>query len=229
MTNTNTMTGKEKMMARLEQIREEARLEQERRNNAVGIERLIYDMEDKETAQTKKRQDLEQKARDAKNKEEELGHMVRYYKKIKDMAGWSSKPTLDWTVKEGDVTHLKDYAWRMYHELQTPQIDVDVILSERTDMKKFKYQVTVTGSKTRAESGYQDRDAVKKLTHTWMEVPGSTRWDYVQDFGTPDMEMKFSKLEDAQEFVKQWRDIINKGFAKELKQDRKFFKVAKEG
>lgn len=180
----------------------------------------------------KERQALEEKARMKKKEEDTLLQEIQYMNRIQAMSNYEKPASMNWEIEDWDTKYRNEYAWKKAHKLRTAQIDVLITLAERTDMKKFKYEVRVSGHKetfptSSYTSGYNDHEAVKKLTHTWMNIPNSTRWDYVQNEGAPDMVKKFASLTEAEEFVAEWKGIINKGFAQEIKQDRHLLRLAK--
>lgn len=231
-TMTKVMTGKEKMRARAlelrEQAMEQARIQKEKEDNAVGVERMIYDMMKKQKEQEKKRQELEEKVRQAKSAEAETFQQLRYLRGIQAMAGYTTPPSMKWEVEDREIGYgyADKYVWKKAHNLRTAQLDAYISIAERKDLKKMKYEVTVSGSFTKADTGYANHDAIKKLVQTWQQLPNSTSYGYVQNEGAPGIIEKFKSVEEAESFVKTWKDLINKGFAKEIKEDRKLLKLA---
>jgi hypothetical protein len=157
---------------------------------------------------------------------------------VAKMVKWTERNnTMKWYKTDTEeLNYRSNYDWRYYWKLQTAVLDVYITISERTDMKKFKYEVSVHGEKISFSGDaysfnggvHRDHDAIKKVNHTWGQLPNSNSYGYVPNEGAPENTKKFAKLEDAESFAKQWMDLIEKHYKVELKKDRDLLKVAKK-
>lgn len=146
-------------------------------------------------------QDLQDKLNAAKRAQESAEADVHYMLQIIRMAGWKFGEDGDkkdnrwkWTAhaEQGPSVYSKS-KWKQVWELQAVKYNFFVSISERTDLKRDKYEVKVHGKR--------------------MEPSGSsvyTNHQYVAETyeDKRETDMKFKALEDAQAFAEGWMAIL---------------------
>lgn len=221
-----------KLAAFIAEREKEAKAEAERIANLKGFDKLVYDTELKAKEANNRVKEIEKKLEEAKSVEKEIRKDIQHMKAIQKMAGWEANNSMKWYKEDSEV--WRDQAWKYYWKLRTTTLDLYITVCERTDMKKFKYEVSVSGHRTSFQGDsysfnggtYKDHDAIKKVNHTWGEVPGSSRYDWVPNEGALESTKKFAKLEDAETYAKQWMKLIDTHYKAALKKDRDMLKQA---
>lgn len=220
-----------KLAAFVKEQEAKAKAEAERIANLKGFEKEIYDMQVKAKEANNRVKEIEAELSKAKDAEKELRKEIQHMNAVQKMAGWEANNSMKWYKEDAEA--WRDQAWKYFWKLRTATLDLYITVCERTDMKKFKYEVSVSGHKTSFNGDpysmgggtYNDHDAIKKVNHTWKD-PGTGRYAYVLNEGAPESTKKFSKLEDAEAFAKEWMKLIDNHFKAELKKDRDMMKKA---
>jgi hypothetical protein len=237
---TKTTTAKKekkvnpKIAAFLKEQEAKKKAEAERIANLKGFEKEIHEKQlaVQEAIAAKKK--IEAELAKAKDVEKAIHREIQHMNAIQKMASWTANNSMKW-YKE-DAKYLRDEAWKYYQKLVTTVLEATITIAERTDMKKFKYEVSVSGHSTSFTGEeysfnggtYKDYDAMKKVDRVWAQVPNTTNWGYVPVEGVTPLELtkKFAKREDAEAYAEEWKKRIEKHYKKELKLDRDMLKRA---
>jgi hypothetical protein len=224
-----------KLDAFLKEQEAKKKAEAERIANLKGFDKLIHETELKAKEANNRVKEIEAELAKAKDAEKEILKEIQHMKVVQKMAGWETNNSMKWYKEAG--TAYREQAWKYYWKLKTATLDLYITVVERTDMKKFKYEVSVSGHRNSFQGGengfnggiYRDNDAITKVNHTWGEMEtanGRTTWTYILNEGAPESTKKFSKLEDAEAFAKEWMKLIDNHYKAELKKDRAMLKEA---
>lgn len=161
------------------------------------------------------------KALETKIAEEQRAKNFLY--KIYSMSNWSEKP-YEWNCRKWEGTTYGNTAWEEFYTFRAAKLELKVAIKERKDLKKMKWEVTVSGEELRIAKGdysgyklgdhigddWRDTSYLKKKymdyhydndTRSWVCLPDPKQDNLV-------LEMKFDNEAKARTWAKCWMNKL---------------------
>lgn len=157
-----------------------------------------------------------------RQKEKELNAAIANLKRVERIAQVAANPQ----EHPAFLTWHFDKIERLSGDLEVFRFETalkqfNIYISERKDLKKFRFQVEVKLTETYFNGGYSQTDYHygNRLYREWK--PGKD--GRYQFFDVPGQEMvkKFSSYDDAKQWVLQWMERITNDHEKEIEEERK--------
>lgn len=198
------------------------------KKQAVGTLVKFEDMLNKAFENMKKaeavRKQKEEEARLAKKEEEMCGREVTRLNRIAYLAGFE-RNTMVWTLTHETVndspSKYNPRAWSKTWELNTSMLDFSIHLTERTDMKRDKWEVKVRAwHRTLSERGHEIHGGY--TNHTYGQEKYAKYISYGNYEDTPGQELtkKFKSLKEAEAFVNAWKERLVNDHIGEIEYER---------
>lgn len=112
---------------------------------------------------------LEEQLRIAKDNQSRISGEVRRLKRIDALSTCTANLPYEWNIDKYDASSYGKYAWKEVHRYRTAVYEFTAVITERTDLKKFKWEISFSGNKEsyRYKDSYTDRSYVKNKAEEW--------------------------------------------------------------
>jgi hypothetical protein len=137
-------------------------------------------------------------------------------KKIKSMSTYSEENSpFAWHMQAMEGSSYQKTAWREVYSYKTAGYDFTIVIKERTDLKKMKWEVCVYGSKIhQAEKLY---NGSSYIDHNYVQ----------RKYEGTKLEEKFSSEVEARKLVKCWQAQLIADHKEEIDAEQALSKLAK--
>jgi hypothetical protein len=156
--------------------------------------------------------DMEQKQRD----------LIKL-KTIQSMAGWTGEHrAYNWTLTKNEASTYSKLAWSEVMRFKTSTLEFCIIIKERTNLKKLKWEVNVTGicetlrTASYKNDGYRDHDYIKDMYMKSEYINFSRQWRVDPTKGGLDVLSKFKSEAEARAYATAWRERLMADHADEI-------------